>query len=172
MMSVKLVEPTSNLSSLDNRQAAAKIRAQDENTTHRYSAFVKPSFFRSAYQPTDDDRHLILQCICSWLKALCQHLREVGRSNPPTSPDHLREQLANELNFTQYTKQMFRAEAAEHFNFRKHLEDQHWPSNVEVPNANFARKHRLVVSTLLVYSSQFPAVSRTKGRHSLANFCC
>lgn len=154
MMSVKFVEPPpSYLSSDDNRQAAAGIRVCDEKTPRGYSTFEKPSFFKSTSQPTGDDRHFVLQCICSWLKALCQHLREVGRSNPPTSPDHLREQLANELSFTQYTKKMFRAEAAEHFNFRKHLEDQHWPSDVEVPNANFARKHRLVVSTLQVYSS-------------------
>lgn len=136
MMSVKFVEPPlSNQTSSDNSQAGAGSR---------------------------DYRHLALQCVCSWLKALCQHLREVTRSNPSASAEGLREQLVNELNFTQYTKKMFQAETIEHFNFRKHLQDQHWPSNVDIPNANFARKHRLVVGALRTHSPWLRIVFRSR----------
>ncbi|KAF8852095.1 hypothetical protein BDZ45DRAFT_126304 [Acephala macrosclerotiorum] len=53
-------------------------------------------------------------------------------------------ELESELNFKKFSKKMFQAEKAKRFDFQRHLREMHWPSEVEIPNANFARKYHLV----------------------------
>lgn len=157
MTSLRYMEPPA----FKNCGSVVGLQMQDKQKPHVTPATSKTILSKLNGQPTEDDGRLVLGYFRAWLKAIFQHLRELPRSDSPASPRQLQDDLVNEMDFTQYTKQMFRAEAAGHFDFQKHLQEQHWPSNVEIPNANFARKHSLVVSAPRSYSP-YPLLLRTQ----------
>lgn len=65
-------------------------------------------------------------------------------STAASSPKELLEQQGLEKNFGMLMKKMLHSEVISKFEFDKHLQKMHWPEEVGIPNANFARKFDLV----------------------------
>lgn len=79
--------------------------------------------------------------------ALRRRLQKLFHSNAADIHSHEEaeaSELESELNFKKFSKRMFQPEKAKGFDFQRHLQEIHWPSEVEIPNVNFARKYHLV----------------------------
>ncbi|KAJ5053975.1 uncharacterized protein L3040_000264 [Drepanopeziza brunnea f. sp. 'multigermtubi'] len=61
-----------------------------------------------------------------------------------SSPAELLEQQGLEKNFGRLMKKMLQNEPISTFDFEEHLQKMHWPEEIGIPNANFARKFDLV----------------------------
>ncbi|KAK6587057.1 hypothetical protein PZA11_000347 [Diplocarpon coronariae] len=78
---------------------------------------------------------------------LFKRLGRKDEAHPPTAVNSSTAPLQEqglEKNLGRLLKTMLQNESATSFDFKEHLQKMHWPDEVEIPNANFARKYALV----------------------------
>lgn len=109
----------------------------------------EPKTHRVEELGTDTKMHtpLGLRSTYASLKKIAQYLRKLADKNIPSAAldqPSTQSESGSELNFQKSIGEMFRAEVANtQFDFQSHLQEMHWPAQIDIPNANFARKYRV-----------------------------
>ncbi|KAI6714907.1 hypothetical protein JHW43_002561 [Diplocarpon mali] len=98
---------------------------------------------QAAHEQVKNTKVLCPDCIVDLFKRLGRK----DEAHPPTAVNSSTAPLQEqglEKNLGRLLKTMLQNESATSFDFKEHLQKMHWPDEVEIPNANFARKYALV----------------------------
>ncbi|KAE8453493.1 hypothetical protein EG329_010354 [Mollisiaceae sp. DMI_Dod_QoI] len=133
--SIKIIDPLQIDDKISNRDLARNA-LPNGNATHNQRA---PSPIENLELMDNDSPYS-----CRFLMALLKAFRTLPRRGTPTPELEQTTKVERVLNFEEWSKEMFHAEKSDYFDLDSRLIDMHWPSEVHIPNANFARKFHLV----------------------------